>query len=567
MTTTTQYIEDLEVLVASGIPIIITKTREPKQVLRAVEVFTLNGNSKIIDKARVNESMDSRPALLNFGTWDVLDGWAIRTVEYFEQKIAGEVVKVPEGSKISDIGAGFDYLLDAETGHGIYCMSWTHFFMDSPYTRSYLHEIAHRFIHERKRLILIVPEVIEIPMEIQDFVSFLNFDVPSEKERFDIIRHTYESHSMNPALIKPEELQVISAAGAGMTGFELGNSISRALTVIKKHGTKDDVNGEKVAGYVTVNKSEMVERSEVLEVMPQGNMEEIGGLENLKDWIYGRKPCFSQEAIDFGVDRPKGVALGGPPGTGKSACAKATGHALGLPVIKFEFARIFGSLVGQSEQRAKATLKLIESMAPCVVLLDEVDKIFDVNAGSGDSGVGKRVLGMILTFMQESPAHVFWMFTFNRAEGLPPELLRKGRMDEVFSVGAPNEKEREQILKIHLKKRKQNPDLMDDLNVAVQSSDGYVPAELEAAIKEALVVAFNTKVQVTGQLIADQFANMRALSEAFPEQFESMARWARENARPASAQSVQTSGRKRKTISKPGLLGEPGRKVIGDDFL
>jgi SpoVK/Ycf46/Vps4 family AAA+-type ATPase len=174
-------------------------------------------------------------------------------------------------------------------------------------------------------------------------------------------------------------------------------------------------------------------------------------------------------------------------------------------------------------------------MAPCVVFLDEVDKAgIDPRQAGGDSGVSKRVMGSILTFMQESTKPMFWILTANRPDSLPPELLRKGRMDEVFSVLPPNQEERAEILRIHLRKRKQKMLKVDDLQVALEASRGYVGAEIEAAIKECVVDAYTEGTKVNGEAIKAQLACMKPISIAFKEDFDRMAAWASNNARPSS---------------------------------
>jgi SpoVK/Ycf46/Vps4 family AAA+-type ATPase len=280
-----------------------------------------------------------------------------------------------------------------------------------------------------------------------------------------------------------------------------------------------------------------VRRSEVLDVLPAVSMDSIGGLDNLKEWVGMRRPCFTEEAKKFGIEPPKGIALIGPPGTGKSASAKAIASVLGIPLIRFDVGRVFNSLVGQSESRVRAALEMVNSMAPCVLMIDEADKAFAGQAGGtsgGDSGVGMRVLGAILTWMQETTAPVFMVVTANRVSGLPSEFLRRGRLDEIFSVTVPFAEEREQILKIHLSKRGKKPEEISDLAVAVERSNGYVAAELESAVKDALIVAFSKNIPVTGELIAEQLAHMVPLSVAFEEDFSRMREWAENNARPAS---------------------------------
>jgi SpoVK/Ycf46/Vps4 family AAA+-type ATPase len=355
-----------------------------------------------------------------------------------------------------------------------------------------------------------------------------------------------------------------------MTAHEFENAVSRALITLRND--LPNVSIDAFCDVVLGLKTEVVKRSEVLEVMPTDNIANIGGLENLKLWIRKRARCFSQEARDYGVETPKGIALIGPPGTGKTAASKAIGSVLGLPLVRFDVGRIFNSLVGESESRVRAALKMVEALAPCVLMIDEADKAFAGQArggGGGDSGVGMRVLGALLTWMQETKSPVFMVVTANRTQNLPSEFLRRGRLDEVFSVTVPHEGERLEVLRIHLRKRGHNPEGVDNLAAAAERSAGYVSAEIEAAVKDALIEAFTNDVPLTGDLIAAQFGNMVPLSEAFKEDFETMQQWAEQNARPASLATGQTQEaprtrvRARPAIAAAGANG--GRTLSGLD--
>lgn len=482
-----------------------------------------------------------------YGEWNSLSGWTLKKEEgcmgYMGTIPNSDLEILPETTEIDKAMKAL-FRINEKTGKpvmpndGVYVMSFAHFFLNSQIVKTYLHEIAYQFIHSHKKLILLVPEIVDIPVELEDFVAFLNFSVPSDPERVALVRDVYEAHSSLDKLSVVDE-EIISTSGAGMTSYELSNSVSRAIVQLKddqKTVPEKDVilPGKQVAKLVMQNKTEMLERSNVLEVLEPVPIEEVGGIELLKEWAKMRIDSFGPDAEEFGVDRPKGIALGGVPGSGKSLCAKALGSVFNIPVIKFELSNVFGGLVGQSEKQTKHTLSLIEAQSNCIVLLDEVDKMFNMDTGGGDSGTSLRVLGLILTFMQESKAKCFWVFTFNRAEGLPPELLRKGRLDEVFSVGLPTLKEREQIFRIHLKKRKKNPDSISNLEEAINKSAGFVASEIEAAVKEAILESWHYKTDLTGESIAKQFGNMRALSIAFKDQVERMEKWATENARPAS---------------------------------
>jgi len=285
------------------------------------------------------------------------------------------------------------------------------------------------------------------------------------------------------------------------------------------------------------SKTEVIKRSEVLEMMDSRGFEEVGGLDLLKEYVRNRKDAFGDEARDFGVDRPKGIVLIGPSGTGKSLSAKAVAGTLSVPLIKFDVGKCFGSLVGQSEERVRSALKQLDAVGNAVVLLDEVDKgLGGAHQAGGDSGVTKRILGTLLTHMQESQSPIYWVFSANRIDGLPPELLRKGRMDEIFCVTTPNQHERREIFEIHLRKRKKDPAKIKMLDKAVDFSEGYVGSEIEASVAEAVNIAFHDgKRGVTVHDIIAQLNVMKPISVAFKEDFDAMARWAKNNARAASS--------------------------------
>jgi len=231
-----------------------------------------------------------------------------------------------------------------------------------------------------------------------------------------------------------------------MTQTEFENSIARAFVINRNKLPKVSV--DDITYVLSICKSEVIKKTDVLEIIEPVSIDEVGGLQPLKDWLENRHYCFMDEARSFGISPPRGITLVGAPGLGKSLIAKATASMLGIPLIRFEVSRCFQSLVGSSEARIRNTLKIVESCSPCCLLLDELDKVFGgtVSGLQGDSGVGQRVLGTILTWLQESTYPVFVIATANRIEYLPPEMLRRGRMDEVFSVSMPDEQERLEIL-------------------------------------------------------------------------------------------------------------------------
>jgi SpoVK/Ycf46/Vps4 family AAA+-type ATPase len=238
----------------------------------------------------------------------------------------------------------------------------------------------------------------------------------------------------------------------------------------------------------------------------------------------------------------------GIPGTGKSLAAKAISQVLGVPLVRLDFGRVFNSFVGRSEERMRVALKMVESMSPCVLFCDEVDKGLGGIGGSGDSGTSSRVLGSFLTWLQENKTPVFTMVTANNITGLPPELLRRGRFDAIFAAGLPNEAERMEILKIHLRKR--GYDLAkfpakDKNNVMVLSA-GYVGAEIEAAVQDGLIDAFAAEEKFSLRHVGEALERMVPLSKAHNALIQEMTLWMQNNATPASKSGSQKAEGKNK---------------------
>jgi len=528
--------KSLGILIASGTPLIMVRTREPYQTQEAIEEF--------VQAYNIKQSVNQKKTIWHH-KWSRISGWTslsptdLAMLNDEEGLITHELPK-PDGTfdLIAALGlitgrSAMTDTIDPMT-EGVFTLMWPQDDFNDPLVKAILLDYANELVCVWKRLVLVVPESVMLPKELQDFISVIDYDVPQEKERLEIIVDVCQQ--LGVKALNEVELQTLSASGAGMTNFELSNSIARAVKTLEKEGRVFSCDA--LSDIVLKQKTELVKRSEVLEVMAQGKMSEIGGLTKLKEWIKKRKNCFSEAAKTFGVSVPKGIALIGPPGTGKSACGKAIGHELGLPVIKLDVSSVFNSYVGSSEERIRSALKLVAAMSPCVVFLDEIDKLFDMNSGGGDSGVSQRVLGSLLTFLQENTSPIFWVFTANRVEGLPPEMLRKGRLDEIFSVTVPNPTERREIFAIHLKKRNQDIDLLQDFDAVVQASEGYTAAEIEAIVKEAVIDAFCDNSPVTSDLLIKHLRETVPQSIAFKERFNAMKQWAEQNAKPSSEPDV-----------------------------
>lgn len=520
--TTETYTADFNILHKASVGVILVQSREPH---RTQEILH--------EQAHAND--------VPFKVWDVVQGW----VHYSDDP---EDTTRPKREKMPDAYAALKRINDIDNDEknrwdeGYFVMHYPHWVLPKhPGFMQCLKLYARAFAATKQRVILLVPEGFSPPAEIQPDVCIMDFPLPSNDELHEALEGIIEAglpQGHDREVFNPSEMETLVGNAAGMTIMEANNSFARA--VIKNRDTFPDTPFDDFNAVLLSCKTDVVKRSEVLELMDGCDFDEVGGLELFKNYIDQRTRGFTEEARAFGMDTPKGFLLVGPPGTGKSLCAKATANRLGLPLIKFDISRVFGSLVGQSEERVRAALKQLDAMAPCVALLDEVDKgLGGSHQGGGDSGVAKRVLGAILTHMQESTAPVYWAFTANRANALPPELVRKGRLDEIFCITVPNKAERVEILNIHLAKRNQEIENIDDLEVAVEGSRGFVAAEIEAAVSEAVAQAFHKEVDVTGQLIAEQLKEMKPLAEAYAEEFQEMSEWAENNARPTSLQDAK----------------------------
>jgi SpoVK/Ycf46/Vps4 family AAA+-type ATPase len=276
--------------------------------------------------------------------------------------------------------------------------------------------------------------------------------------------------------------------------------------------------------------------------------DDVGGLEELIDYVSLRKNSFTDEAKEFGCPAPKGIILVGAAGTGKSLTAKVTADILNRPLISLDVGAVFGSLVGQSEGNMRQAIKTIEACAPCVLMVDEIEKGLSGSKSSGqtDGGTGSRVMGTLLSWMNDKESEVYIVATSNDVTALPPELLRKGRFDELFYVELPNEAERRVILSIHLRKRKR--DIKNfDADKLVKATDGFTGAEIEQAIIDGLFIAMGTGKELSTEIILECISETSPLSVINGRQIESLRDWAKDRCRPASKNDSTT----KKSSNKP----------------
>lgn len=382
---------------------------------------------------------------------------------------------------------------------------------------------------------------LNLPPDLAADVHIIDFPLPTPAMLGDILTELLKTNPDKQKKVKGELMEAAVAAARGMTSVEAENVFALALG-----------NGELDPMTIAAEKAQVIKRSGTLELYESlESMSDVGGLSELKDWLGKRQRAFSKEAKDFGLPTPRGILLLGVPGSGKSLVAKAVAQAWKKPLLRFDIGAIFGSLVGESEAAIRRGIQTAEAVAPCVLWIDEIEKAFAGSRSSGvtDSGVTARVFGTFLTWMQEKTSPVFVVATANSITALPPELLRKGRFDEIWFVDLPTEEERKAILNIHTKKRGRNIAEKDMPGLAMLTKD-LSGAELEEAVISGLYQAFSEERDLDVQDIAKAVSETVPLSKTMEEEIDRLRTWAKNHARLASPEQEdkkQGKGRRLRT--------------------
>lgn len=391
-----------------------------------------------------------------------------------------------------------------------------------------LRDLAARLRGRSQTLYLLAPSL-NLPVELEKDVSVVEYPLPGPEEISNQVDEVLESVRSLPNVdgsLDAEGKELIVKSAQGLTADEIESALARSLVEAKKLTVEQ----------IIEEKKQIVRKTGMLTFYPaEFGMDDVGGQELLKDWLRKRRRSFSDAAREFGIPYPKGVLLIGVQGCGKSLVAKAIASSYGLPMLKMDVGRIFGSLVGQSEENMRRAIRIAESLAPCILWIDELEKGFAGMGGSGvsDSGTTARVFSTFLTWMQEKTKPVFLVATANDVSALPPELMRKGRFDEIFFIDLPDLEERKEILRIHLKRRKRDPAKFQVAKIA-KLTDGYSGAELEQLVVSALNHAFSEGRELSVKDLTDEIEHQVPLSRMMAEEVHGLREWARLRARPAS---------------------------------
>ena len=391
-----------------------------------------------------------------------------------------------------------------------------------------------RELKRSKKTIILTSHALELPEELKEEVTVIDFPLPNVQEIDSLISHVVE---------KPQQLQVsglareqLVKACQGLSRGRIGRVLAKALAA-KQQINESDIDG------VLEEKQQAIRQTGILEFFnSRESLKSVGGLENLKQWVKMRQDAFTDEARRYGIPNPKGVLLVGIQGTGKSLSAKTIASEWRLPLLRLDTGRLFGGIVGESESRVRQMIQLAEAIAPCVLWIDEIDKAFGniISGGDGDSGTSRRVFGSLITWMQEKTSPVFIVATANNVRILPAELLRKGRFDEIFFLNLPSESERQDIFKVHLQRLRPTRLREFDLGILAKRAENFSGAEIEQVVIDGLYRAFGTFVN--GQrrdLMTEDI--LRSIEDTVPlaaiarSQIEDLKRWAAEaGARTAS---------------------------------
>lgn len=386
----------------------------------------------------------------------------------------------------------------------------------------------------RKTIFFVSPELI-IPESLQKEVTIFDFPLPTLQEiraKFDGMLK--QNANVEASTLDEEGKDKLCKAALGLTLQEAESAFALAMV----NDGKIDINDLAV---ILEEKVQVIKKTGILEfIRSEYSIKDIGGLDNLKNWLLKRNNSWSEQAKKYCIPAPKGVLVTGVPGCGKSLTAKAMSTIWQLPLLKLDFGKVFSGLVGSSEENMRRALATAEAVAPSILWIDEIEKGLSGLGSNGDSGVSSRIFGQFLTWMQEKESPVFVIATANNISNLPPELLRKGRFDEIFFVDLPTVEERKEIFKLHLEKRLKNKEVASEIagvknlcGELAKMTEGFIGSEIEQVVVSALCDAFFENRPLKFEDLEKNIATTVPLSLTQREQILSLRAWA--NVRAVSA--------------------------------
>jgi len=391
-----------------------------------------------------------------------------------------------------------------------------------------------RDLSERKQQdgghLILIDHTDDLPPVVQRLGIPFELSLPDDNEVTDLVRAALRDEKSNGPLrstFNRHDYQMVLRNLAGLSRRQIKQIVVETVADDRCFDIHD-------METIVARKRQMIAGDGLLEfVQAPNSLDDIGGMHRLKAWLSTRENAFSEEAQRFGLTPPRGVLLLGVQGAGKSFCAKAIATAWGRPLLRMDVGALYDRYIGESERRLRDALHQAEVMAPIILWIDEIEKAFASSASrSSDGGLSQRMFGTLLTWMQEHGAPVFLVATANDIEALPPELLRKGRFDEIFFVDLPDAGTRKEIFEIHLRRRQRNPGDFD-LRALVESANGYTGAEINEAINAALHIAFRDQGKLSTQAILECLKQSPPLSVIHQEKVHQLRAWANGRCVPA----------------------------------
>ncbi len=417
-----------------------------------------------------------------------------------------------------------------------------------------------------KNVVFISPQLL-LPSDLEKDITVVDFDLPAFEEIRGVLKQMIDSNRHSGRIkieLNEEEEERLAKAALGLTLHEAENAFARAMVEDGKLDISD-------IDVIVEEKRQTIRKSGILEFIKSDlKIDDVGGLQNLKRWLIKRNNSWLDSAARYNLPAPKGVLITGVPGCGKSLVAKSISALWQVPLLRLDVGKIFSGIVGSSEENMRRAIQTAEAIAPCVLWIDEIEKGFGGMSGSsGDSGTSTRVFGTFLTWMQEKSKAVFVVATANNISALPPEMMRKGRFDEIFFVDLPTHNERYDILKLHLARRLQHPDVIGDftvddalLNSMALATEGFVGAELEQVVISGLFEAYYENRSIQVKDFERAISLTVPLSVTQSEQIQGLREWA--NVRAVAA--TQNEDRAKYALSeKPKKEDDNTGIVIPDD--
>lgn len=494
--------EDIEVLIRARYPLIAVLTWEEERVLNNMSVIA----------GRLGKTLHE---------WSITRG-LLRHRAALSAKAEGK-----RGTK--DPVVVLREILDI-TEPSVVILKDYHLFLNDASVKRGLRDLANALRFTYTTVILLAPPF-KIPAELEKDLNIVDFPLPVIDELEDLLGRIEEEVRESPDFAITQESgerELLLEAALGLTLSEAENVFAKALV---RHSRLTEAE----VPFIFSEKRQIIRKSGLLEYVDVGEqMGDIGGLENLKRWLRERQVAFSREARDFGLPVPKGVLLMGVQGCGKSLSAKAVAALYRMPLLRLDMGTVFGSFVGESESRIRGALTLAQSVSPCVLWIDEIDKGLGglKGDGSGDSGTSQRVFGTLVTWMQENTRPVFVVATANNISFLPPEILRKGRFDEIFFIDLPDVANREEIFRIHIRRLGRDPGAFN-LRLLADATEGFSGAEIEAAVTAGLFSALHHQRDLATEDLYGAAEETFPLSRTMQEEIARIREWARGRSRPA----------------------------------